>query len=643
MKQRSTKIIASLLLLIPIVVAVAPHPAHAFFGFSEDDIFWITAWLSEIEMALAGGLLAIVGSLLNATMTATLHMSTIVNNTPAIGVAWTTIRDFGSVFIIFMLLDVSIRMILGGGESVGKLIKNIVIAGILINFSLFFTKLAVDASNIISLSFYTAIAPTGAGQNSTTSVNNSNSLGGSLVGLVSQAFNDGGLSNVFMQSLDLQGFANSAPAANTLTSSTSTVSQGGISYWNITLANTGGAILMFFAAISFLAATVAFAVRIGVLVLLMAFSPILFIGMIFPDLEQYRKKWSKMLYAMCLFMPVYLLLMYVAMSVLNDPHFFDFAKATTSTTNLTGGVAGSLIGANTIGTVLQYIIAIFLINAPLMAAISIASEGADFVGDMMKKVSKWGQGAISGSQKWAVQRGWRETGGRAANVLANNERFKDIAGNRFLGGLALKATRGVAGSYNENLEKKTKEREKFAESLGHNERKMAAEEATLRAHKTQLAQYNQQLASAKQAAGNNPALWSPAAASAIAILEANIGNTKGDINASEKRALNIDTKRQRRYAQRTKSGLLNRVLRNDAASAKVEISVIKKKIKDTEEDLKENKEGLKRIDGAIKNTNNGAGNDVQLAEKTRLLTKIAEATETINEHKDDIGQLELVK
>jgi len=89
--------------------------------------------------------------------------------------------------------------------------------------------------------------------------------------------------------------------------------------------------------------------------------------------------------------------------------------------------------------------------------------------------------------------------------------------------------------------------------------------------------------------------------------------------------------------------LLNRVLRNDAASAKVEISVIKKKIKDTEEDLKENKEGLKRIDGAIKNTNNGAGNDVQLAEKTRLLTKIAEATETINEHKDDIGQLELVK
>ena len=484
MKQRSTKIIASLLLIIPLLAATVPHPAFAFLGFTKDSIFWVTAWLSEIEMAFAGATLTIVGSLLNATMTATLNMSTIVNNTPAIGVAWTTIRDFGSVFIIFMLLDVSIRMILGGGESVGKLIKNIVIAGILINFSLFFTKLAVDASNIISLSFYNAIAPSGLGHTGT-SVNSSNSLGGSFVNLVSGAFNDGGLSNVFMQSLDLQGFANASKASNTLNSTDSATTGGGISYWDITLANTGGAILMFFAAISFLVAAIAFAVRIGVLIMLMAFSPILFIGLIFPDLEKYRKKWMGLLYSMCLFMPIYLLLMYVAVSVLSDPHFFDFAKTTASSANVTGGNIGGLIGPSTIGIVLQYIIAIFLINAPLLAAISIASEGADFMSDMMKKVSKWGQGAISGAQKRTVGFVGQHTVGRGARMAADSEGFKSfVAKNPLLGTFAAQGLKGVAGTsfggtkggFDKRTEKYSKAHQDVAKSLA-----LSDEEVTSRA------------------------------------------------------------------------------------------------------------------------------------------------------------------
>ncbi len=463
MKQRSKKIIASLVAVIPILAAVVPHPAFAdFITNFASDVFWkFLAYFTEFLVTLAGSGLTIVGSLLNATMTATLNMSQIVNNTPAIGIAWTTIRDFGSVFIIFLLLDASIRMILGIGSGIGKLIKNIVIAGLLINFSLFFTKLAVDGSNIISLSFYSAIAPTGLGQTNTT-VNASNSGAGSLVGLVSDAFDDGGLSNVFMQSLDIQSFANSA-SSNGVGDATETFTDK-----DITLSNVGAVILMAGATTSFLAAAIAFAVRIGVLILLMAFSPILFIGMIFPDLEKYRKKWTGMLYAMCIFMPVYLLLMYVAMSVLNDPHFFDFAKVAPSGANITGGVGGALIGPHTIGIVLQYIIAIFLINAPLAAAISIASEGADFVGDMMKKVSKWGQGVI-GPGVYA-----QHTLGRAASAVGESERFKRFAKEHtFLGTYASQGFKGIAGSsfgstkggFDERTKKYSKAHQDVAKSL----------------------------------------------------------------------------------------------------------------------------------------------------------------------------------
>jgi hypothetical protein len=376
--------------------------------------------ISQFELAIAGGLLTIAGTLLNATMTATFNMASIVDNTPAVGLAWTTIRNFASIFIIFMLLFASIKMILGLGSGEAKLIKNIVIAGLLINFSLFFTKLAVDASNIISLSFYTAIAPTALGQTGS-SVNASNSAAGSFVNLLSTAFDDGGLSNVFMQSLDLQGFANSSPP---------TGPSPEITQENIALANSGGAVLMAFAAVSFLAAAIAFAVRIGVLVMLMAFSPIFFVAMVFPDLSKYSKKWSGMLYAMCIFMPVYLLLMYVAMKVINDPHFFCFAQTTVSAacraaganaTNVTGGLIGALIGPHTIGTVLQYIIAIFLINAPLLAAISIAGEGADFMSKMMKSVSKWGQGVIGPSTMAQHQIG------RGARAISESKAFGAFA------------------------------------------------------------------------------------------------------------------------------------------------------------------------------------------------------------------------
>ena len=473
MKQRSAKIFASISAIATFLVAVVPHPAFAgFLDFAADRvIFSTTAYLSQVEMGIAGALVGITGALLNATMTATLHMSEIVNNTPAVGLAWTTVRDFGSVFIIFMLLYASIKMILGVNSGIGTLIKNIVIAGLLINFSLFFTKLAVDASNIISLSFYSAIAPTGLGQNNSTSVNSSNTGAGVLTGIVSSALNDGGLANVFMQSLDLQSFANSASSTNNADLNNDNY------YWNITFANSGAASMMFFAAISFLVAAMAFAVRIGVLILLMAFSPIYFIALIFPDLKEYSQKWTKMLYSMCVFMPVYLFLMYVAMSVINDPHFFDFARAAKSGQNITGGVVGSLISANTIGTVLQYIIAILLINAPLMAAISIAGDGAGFLQKMMKDVSKWGQGAITNAQKGTAGFIGRNTGGRLAQSIADSAAFKSFArNNTTLGLYANRGLKNIAGSYNEGAKKDAKSYEEHAKTLALTDKELENDE-----------------------------------------------------------------------------------------------------------------------------------------------------------------------
>ncbi len=400
MKKALLTILTIVLVATPILTAVTPRVAEASCGLGiigeanlSDCVFAVTAEISKLGVTVGGALLTITGTLLNATLVATLNMKTLVDNTPSIGVAWKTIRDFSSIFIIFLLLYASIMMILGvktQNYNLGKLIVNIVIAGLLINFSLFMTKFIIDTSNLVSLSFYTAMVPPGS----------VGATGSATTGeIVTSAYDAGGLSNVFMQSLDIQKVFGSTDAL-----------KGSDINYRITLANVGATVLMIVAAFSFLFAAIAFAVRIGILILLMAFSPIYFIAMILPEAKEYSEKWKKTLFSMCLFMPVYLFLMYVAVSIINDPRFFDFARP-----KATSG-AGDVIGAGTVGIVLQYLIAFIMINAPLLAAIKIGGEGSKLAVEWGENAKKWGQGFVG-----------QHTVGRAAKNISESAAFGDFA------------------------------------------------------------------------------------------------------------------------------------------------------------------------------------------------------------------------
>lgn len=71
---------------------------------------------------------------------------------------WGIVRDICNIFFIFVLLFIAFQVILGlGGKGDPKgLIVNVIIIGLLINFSLFATRIIIDASNILSRVFYNA-------------------------------------------------------------------------------------------------------------------------------------------------------------------------------------------------------------------------------------------------------------------------------------------------------------------------------------------------------------------------------------------------------------------------------------------------------------------------------------------------------
>lgn len=71
---------------------------------------------------------------------------------------WAAVRDIANIFFIIALLYISIKIILGmGGHDSKKIIVMVILMALLINFSLFFTKVIIDSTNILAKVFYNNI------------------------------------------------------------------------------------------------------------------------------------------------------------------------------------------------------------------------------------------------------------------------------------------------------------------------------------------------------------------------------------------------------------------------------------------------------------------------------------------------------
>ncbi|KKQ35702.1 MAG: hypothetical protein US50_C0007G0010 [Candidatus Nomurabacteria bacterium GW2011_GWB1_37_5] len=75
---------------------------------------------------------------------------------------WTVTRDIANIAFIFILLFVAIKTIIEGGTAtMKKLLVNILLAAIFINFSLFMVRAIIDATNILARIFYNNIEVVG--------------------------------------------------------------------------------------------------------------------------------------------------------------------------------------------------------------------------------------------------------------------------------------------------------------------------------------------------------------------------------------------------------------------------------------------------------------------------------------------------
>lgn len=372
MKKLIPKIYA-LFLVLSIGLILSTKTAHAqsvikLLGYDSLSIFiaeGLANILNNVQMVVSW-ILAVSGFLLNYSINLTLQLKAFLDQTPAIFTTWKAIRDISGLFIIFFLLFAALKLILGLGTKFGDLIKNIVIAGVLINFSFFFAGLGIDASNIVSIQLYNAISPA-----------NSLNIGNLKPEGIVSTIKDGGLSDIFMKSLKIPALYDTngkvSPAGET-------AAAGGA--WTapikILLVGFASIIVMLTATLSFAAAALAFIVRFVVLIFLLAFSPIWFASHIIPEIGSYAKKFTEVYKGMLVFMPVYLLLMYLALNVMTTTPILSGGNIAAVTTAAAAGATADWY-SSIIAVLINAVIVIVLINVPLVAAMSVSSGVLKFI------------------------------------------------------------------------------------------------------------------------------------------------------------------------------------------------------------------------------------------------------------------------
>ena len=240
---------------------------------TQADFLQETLW--EVFTGLFGLILVLCGNLLDFAINRFV-IGFATEYTTSIGYAvdagWALVRDVMNILFIFGLLYVGFKILLGTDDSRTKsLIANLVIAALLVNFSLFITKFVVDISNgLASEIAINGFAPDPDGSNVTLNTSNGQitlyqvDMSGSLMSLL-------GVTSILK------------PDSDYLTNAGAKRNEWGYIF--------GTALMLIVASFTFAVGAILLIIRFISLNFYILFSPFMFIGWAFPPLANYTGRY----------------------------------------------------------------------------------------------------------------------------------------------------------------------------------------------------------------------------------------------------------------------------------------------------------------------------------------------------------------
>lgn len=281
-----------------------------------------------------------------------------------ITLAWTIMRNLLNISFIFVLLYISITTILGSaGPKQKSTIAQVIIAALLINFSLFFTRIAIDAGNYVAVALF-------------------NQTGGTLGQATENIMNATKLSTVFNFDFTLTGQSSKLI----------------LMYSQMIL---GILLIWAFASAAFL-----FLGRMILLLFLMATSPIGFVGDAIPWLKEYSDQWKKTLFGQIMVAPIFFLFMVIINEFLKN-----YSKINTA-------VEGVWASKFTLGPIIYYTIIIGFLMVAVKATKKLSGEVGNMAVKMIKAAIAAIAIAVTGGTALAVG-GLASTGALGASAAKN--------------------------------------------------------------------------------------------------------------------------------------------------------------------------------------------------------------------------------
>lgn len=357
--------------------------------------------LAAIFFKVAGLFLAGMGTLLDLAISSTIN-SDFYTGLTVIDISWTAVRDFSNMFFIFALLFIAIKTILGlAGSDTKRWVAHLIIAALLINFSLFATKVVIDAGNAIAWGFWDQMTITA-----------------------------GGISGQSATMNLLEGFKLQS-VADPKDSSGKPISLDATTKIMIYL---GGGLLMFVAGYVFLAGAIMMIVRTVTLIILMIISPFAFLGFALPVGGGFAKTWMTKLVGSTFVAPAFIAMLYLVSTIINSPDLFKLTNGQNK--SIGGALAGDI---SSYAIIYNYVLLIILILAALTVANAVSAGAGDKAGSWAKK--GLGYGAIAGAIGVGVA--GRQLGGRVGKMTAESKKLREMAESgsrtqRFFANAALK-------------------------------------------------------------------------------------------------------------------------------------------------------------------------------------------------------------
>lgn len=252
-----------------------------------------------ISMAIGGIFLTLGGTLLSGAITQTiLNAGWWLGDGSSVGTGiremWTVIRDIFNIVFIFAFIFIGIKTILNADDSgVKRSLGLLIVAALLINFSLYFAQVIIDFSNIAAVQVHNQILKTEGIGSAETPINDPEYL----------APQHGGIVGAFMDTVNISSWWGGTEDLNMSGTQIFIYAIMMLFFLIITGIVCGmGAILLIRRFIS--------------LIIYLILSPIMFAGWIFPAFMGYQAKWRKGFLEQAFFAPAFLFMLYLSLFVL---------------------------------------------------------------------------------------------------------------------------------------------------------------------------------------------------------------------------------------------------------------------------------------------------------------------------------------